>query len=48
MGNDICGLIEQLDEILNELETQNLDDELHVALELGHHFRDELNLYCES
>jgi hypothetical protein len=48
MDNDICSLIERLEEILRHVEDQNLDDELHVALEMGHQFREELNIHCEE
>ena len=48
MDNDICTLVERLDEILRHIDDQNHDDELHVALEIGHQFREELNIHCEE
>lgn len=48
MDNDICSLVEQLNTILNTIEEQNLDDEMHVALEIGYQFREELNIFCEE
>lgn len=44
----ICDLVERLDEILTELERLDVNDDLHVSLEIGHQFRDELNIYCEE
>lgn len=48
MDNDICGIVERLDEILRELEDQDHDDELHIAIELGQQFREELSVFCED
>lgn len=44
----ICDLLERLDEILTELEKLDVDDELHIALEIGYQFRDELDIQCEE
>jgi hypothetical protein len=38
----IADIIESLDELLAALEEMDCDDDLHLALEVGHHFRDEL------
>lgn len=46
--NIVCEMVERLDEILDELEECNFDDELHVVLEIGHEFRDELSSHCEQ
>lgn len=44
----ICDLLERLEEILAELEKLNMGDDLHIVLELGHQFRDELDTHCEE
>jgi len=46
--DSICEIVERLDDLLVELEEYSVDDSLHVILELGHQFRDELNSLCED
>ena len=46
--DSICNIVERLDEILNELEDHTGDDDLHLAIELGNEFRDELNSFCDE
>lgn len=42
MHENIDEVLAELDKILEYLEEANYDDRFHVALEVGHQFRDEL------
>lgn len=46
--DNICELVEQLEELLSIIEEFNGDDALHIALDIGYQFRDELNAHCEE
>ena len=43
MYNNIEEVLEDLDRILECVDTLNVDDSYHVALEFGYQFREELN-----
>jgi hypothetical protein len=40
--DSISEIVESLDELLVALDELSIDDDLHLALELGQQFRDEL------
>lgn len=42
MYENVDDIIEALDEILEAVESLNFDDCMHLALEFGHQFREEL------
>lgn len=44
----VNNLIDSLDEILSALEDLNDSDDYHLALEVGYHFRDELQTLSED
>lgn len=47
MESDLFEILAQLDDVIDQLEEGNVDDSLHVVLELGYQFRDELAVHCE-